>query len=97
MVSKSKKHLIKESPQRSIMKALSWRVVATTTTMVIIYAVSGSLDWALMGGAFDVILKLILYYLHERLWINIAWGKTWRAAAWRRKYRKMHKQQDIKT
>jgi uncharacterized membrane protein len=84
---------VKDSPQRSILKALSWRMVATATTMIIIYYVSGSLDWALIGGAFDIILKLVLYYLHERLWTNIQWGKSWRRRAWRRHYRKMHKLQ----
>lgn len=88
--------ITKDSPQRSILKALSWRVVATITTMVIIYLVSGSLDWALVGGAFDVIIKLILYYLHERLWTNIQWGKSWRRRAWKSLYRKMHKNQGPK-
>lgn len=98
MTSKRKKlKITKDSPQRSILKALSWRIVATLTTMVIIYVVSGSLDWALMGGAFDVVIKLLLYYLHERLWTNIQWGKSWRKRAWKSLYRKMHRKQEIKT
>jgi len=39
----------------------------------------------------DIIAKLILYYFHERLWTNVAWGKYWKRQAWKRKYRKMHK------
>lgn len=98
MIAKKKKiKITKDSPQRSILKALSWRVIATLTTMIIIYAVSGSLDWALMGGAFDVVLKLMLYYLHERLWTNIQWGKSWRKRAWKSLYRKMHRKQELKT
>ena len=89
-------NITKDSPQRSILKAVSWRVVATTTTMIIIYAVSGSLDWAIVGGAFDIVLKLILYYLHERAWTNIQWGKSWRRRAWKNLYRKMHEQERIK-
>ena len=86
-----KPKITKDSPQRSLLKALSWRFLATLTTMIIIYYVSGSLDWALVGGAFDVVVKLILYYLHERLWTNIQWGKSWKRRAWKRHYRKMHK------
>ena len=97
MIKVGKKNKItKDSPERSIMKALSWRVVATATTMAIIYYVSGSLDWALVGGAFDIILKLILYYLHERAWTNVQWGKSWRRRAWKRKYRQMHKKAGMK-
>ena len=91
-----KKKITKDSPQRSILKAVSWRILATLTTMMIIYAVSGSVDWALKGGAADVIIKLLLYYGHERLWTNIQWGKSWRRRAWRRHYRKMHEMQEKK-
>jgi uncharacterized membrane protein len=42
------------------------------------------------------VAKLILYYLHERLWTNIQWGKSWRRRAWRRKYRQMHKKAGMK-
>lgn len=90
------KKITKDSPGRSILKAISWRVVATATTMAIIYYVSGSLDWALVGGGLDIVLKLLLYYLHERLWTNIQWGKSWRRRAWRRKYRQMHKKAGMK-
>lgn len=83
--------ITKDSPQRSVLKALSWRILATLTTMTITYFATGSLDWALVIGAFDVIIKLVLYYLHERLWTNIQWGKTWKRRAWRRYYRKMHR------
>ena len=97
MIPKKKaKDVTKDSPQRSILKAISWRVVATTTTMIIIYAVSGSLDWALVGGAFDIVLKLLLYYFHERLWTNIQWGKSWRRRAWKNLYNKMHAQEKLK-
>jgi len=89
-----KPSITKDSPQRSILKALSWRILATITTMSITWIATGSLDWALVVGAFDVVIKLILYYLHERLWTNIQWGKTWRRRAWKRHYRKMHRKQE---
>lgn len=90
-VSRKSKKITKDTPQRSLLKAISWRVLATLTTMIITYFATGSLDWALMVGAFDVVIKLILYYFHERLWTNIQWGKSWKRRAWKRHYRKMHK------
>ena len=59
---------------RSIAKALTWRVIATTTTMVAVFLVSGQLDLALGVGAIDVSAKLLFYYLHERAWGNFSWG-----------------------
>ena len=57
MVSRKKPiKITKDSPQRSLLKAISWRVIATATTMVIIYLVTGNLDWAFVGGAVDVVI-----------------------------------------
>ena len=57
-----------ESVRESLMKTMSWRVIATTTTFVISWVVTGSV---LAGGVIASIefwAKLALYYLHERAW-----------------------------
>jgi len=56
------------SRKKSVWKAISWRVIATVTTMVLVFISTG--EWALMlsVGFFDVLLKLGLYYIHERAW-----------------------------
>lgn len=61
--------------KRSIVKAIAWRVIATTTTMTIVFIITGRLDWAGTIGALDLTIKLILYYLHERAWDKVLWGK----------------------
>ena len=57
------------------MKTITFRILATITTMIIVYAFTGSL--ILMGiiGGLEVITKLFLYYFHERMWDKISWGK----------------------
>ncbi len=94
------KYFKKDSPTRSILKALSWRVIASAATFVISYVVvrqstdktnAEVLQFATAIASVDVVAKLILYYFHERLWTNIRWGKYWSKKAWRRKYRKMHR------
>ncbi|MEM9243160.1 MAG: DUF2061 domain-containing protein [Pseudomonadota bacterium] len=51
-----------------MLKAVSWRIVATTTTIVISYFITGSAKYALSIGMIEVVAKIILYYMHERLW-----------------------------
>jgi len=89
----------KDSPSRSIFKALSWRLIASGSTFIISFTIfTTTTETAfkdIVGAvslitAVDIVAKLILYYLHERLWTNIVWGKEWRQKAWRRKYRRMH-------
>lgn len=95
----------KDSPQRSVLKAISWRFIASGSTFIIsftvFYQATESAFREILGAvslitAVDIVAKLILYYFHERLWTNIQWGKSWRRRAWRRKYRKMHKKAGMK-
>jgi len=98
--SRNYKHIDKDSPTRSILKALSWRLVASGATFIISFTIfTQATETAfkeIVGAvslitAVDIIAKLILYYLHERLWTNIVWGKYWRRQAARKRYRNIQK------
>jgi len=65
-----------EKRRRSIIKTLSWRVVATLTTTVIVLIFTGELLLAISIGSLEAVSKLVLYYLHERAWARINWGKS---------------------
>jgi len=65
----------KESRYRSVIKALSWRVFATVSTILIVFAFTRKPVLSLGIGGVEVVVKLLLYYLHERLWIRIPFGK----------------------
>jgi uncharacterized membrane protein len=58
----------KESRLRSILKAFSWRIIASATTITVAYFVTRDLTTAGVVGIFDFVLKLLLYYFHERVW-----------------------------
>ncbi len=65
----------KETHYRSIIKALSWRIFATVATILIVFAFTHKLILSLGVGAVEMIVKLILYYFHERIWSLIPLGK----------------------
>lgn len=65
----------KDARHRSILKALSWRICASITTMLIFFAFTGRLVLALGAGAVEVVVKLVLYYLHERAWVCLGIGR----------------------
>ncbi|MFQ5580464.1 MAG: DUF2061 domain-containing protein [Nitrospiria bacterium] len=58
----------RETHLRSLLKGFSWRVVATGTTIVIAYIITGDTSIALEIGVIEVFAKLLFYYLHERAW-----------------------------
>ncbi len=60
---------------RSISKAISWRVLATLTTMIVVFFFTGELVLAAGVGLIDALIKLLVYYGHERVWNLIAWGR----------------------
>jgi uncharacterized membrane protein len=64
-----------ESHNRSIAKAFSFRILATIMTIVLVLLITGDLKIAGVIGAFDFISKIILFYLHERVWLKIRWGQ----------------------
>lgn len=99
----------KDSPTRSILKAISWRFIASGTTFLVTFTIfsniSGhNIDEALETAWYVTVIefttKILFYYLHERMWTNIRWGKYWRRSYWKRRrwrklYRKMHTDQNI--
>ena len=58
----------RESHLRSFLKALSWRVLATTTTAVIAWYITGDISTAIAIGSIEFIVKFFIYYGHERMW-----------------------------
>jgi len=64
-----------ESNSRSVAKAISYRVLGSLSTAIMVYVFSGSLKASVGVGALDVVVKMALYYLHERLWNHITYGR----------------------
>ncbi|TPI47962.1 DUF2061 domain-containing protein [Mesorhizobium sp. B2-9-1] len=64
-----------DTHSRSFAKALSWRVTGTIDTMIISLVVTGSIKLAATIGLTEVVTKSLLYYLHERAWLKIPYGR----------------------
>lgn len=61
---------------RSVAKGLSWRVLATFVTTVVVFLYSGELGIAALVGGTDALAKIALYWGHERVWERIPWGRN---------------------
>lgn len=67
--------MYRETNIRSIAKGFSWRFFATTTTVIIVFVFFGRLDLAIAAGVIETVSKVFLYYMHEKIWQHIRWGK----------------------
>jgi len=64
-----------DHPKRSICKSLSWRIFSFFLTIIIIFAYTKNIKQAIGVGAGIDILKMVLYYFHERLWNKVNYGR----------------------
>ena len=64
-----------ENKMRSVIKAISWRFFATLQTAIIVWVITDEITLAISAGIIDVIVKIISYFIHERIWNNIKYGK----------------------
>jgi uncharacterized membrane protein len=65
-----------EKRYRSVIKGLTWRILATLTTVLISWLITGKIEMALSIGSIEVFAKMALYYFHERTWNKVNLGKA---------------------
>jgi len=70
-----------EAHSRSLIKAVSWRLVGSIDTFVISYLVTGKLVFAASIASVETVTKVILFYGHERIWAAVPWGRADKIAA----------------
>ena len=64
-----------DSNNRSIAKTISWRLTGSFSTFMISYLILGSFSIAGSIAIIQIIANTLLYYLHERVWNKIDWGR----------------------
>jgi len=64
-----------ESKSRSLAKAISYRALGSFSTAALVLLFTGSWKMSVSAGALDSIIKLCLYFLHERVWNHIPYGR----------------------
>lgn len=67
--------MAEETVKRSIVKTISWRIVATIITACLVLAMTGEIKFAATVGALDTLIKFVAYFAHERTWNKIRYGK----------------------
>ena len=65
-----------ETHIRSILKTISWRFFATIITFLTAWLLTGTVDVAMKIGLLDTLIKMGAYYVHERGWNNLNFGKV---------------------
>jgi uncharacterized membrane protein len=67
---------MKEHHSRSALKGVTWRVIGTLDTIFLSWLFTGDFHTALKIGGIEVFTKIFLYYLHERVWLGLSYGRV---------------------
>lgn len=70
----SKSGKILESRKRHLAKTITWRGLGTLDTMILSWIITGSPFLGLQIGFAELLTKMILYYIHERVWYRMNYG-----------------------
>jgi uncharacterized membrane protein len=65
---------------RSLIKAVSWRITGSIDTLIITFIITGKLKWAFTISGVELFTKIGLYYVHERVWEKLPFGRIRLAA-----------------
>jgi uncharacterized membrane protein len=60
---------------RSLVKAVSWRLTGSVDTMIISFLITGKIKWALTISGVELFTKVALFYVHERIWEKLRFGR----------------------
>jgi uncharacterized membrane protein len=60
--------------RRHMAKTITWRIIASFSTFLISWAITGKIGYGLAIGISGAIIKIVLYYLHERIWYKFKFG-----------------------
>ena len=64
-----------DTGKRSLIKTVTWRVTGSSATFLIAYIMTGNFAIAGVIGIVQLISNSILYFIHERVWNQIKWGR----------------------
>lgn len=67
--------MFRETHSRSIAKAISWRVLGSVATMLLVFVFTRRLQLSLAVGAVEFLAKIGLFWVHERAWDRVRYGK----------------------
>ncbi len=71
---------INKSRKRHLIKTISWRIIGTLDTIILSWVISGSPTIGMKIGGLEIITKMVMYYLHERMWYKINFGLSSRTS-----------------
>ena len=66
---------MKVTKARSLTKSFSYRVFGTLSSFLVVYAITGKGSLSALIAFWETVVKVVIYYWHERIWNKVQWGR----------------------
>lgn len=66
---------MKVTKARSFIKSLTYRIFGTLSSWAVVYVITGKGSLATLVAFWETVVKVAIYYVHERVWNGITWGR----------------------
>jgi len=66
---------MKEDWRRSLVKAILYRFLGTLATLIVAFIFTQRIEISLAVAIVDSFAKIVMYFIYERLWNCVGWGK----------------------
>ena len=66
---------MKVTKARSFVKSLSYRIWGTVSSWAVVYVITGKGSLATLIAFWETVVKVFIYYFHERAWNKVSWGR----------------------
>ncbi len=67
--------MAKDARARSVVKSVTFRVIVVISDLVVIFLITHRVDQTIALTILTNIASTVLYYLHERVWNVVSWGR----------------------
>ena len=64
-----------DTPKRSLIKTVSWRIMSFIALFIVGLSLGLSSESALSWTIWNNLAFIVIHYLHERVWNRISWGR----------------------
>jgi adenylylsulfate kinase len=61
--------------ERSFVKGIVWEIISFILVIIAVYIIYGNLTTSIIFSLVLTIIKIPLFFIHERLWKGVRWGK----------------------
>lgn len=72
---KKRVEYVTSTPERSLIKAFTWEIIAFIITLAAVYLIYGDLRMSIRFTVVLTAIKIMFLYFHERIWKKVMWGK----------------------